>query len=167
MNMGNISALVLEDNANMRALIRAILVSFGLRSVVEASDAYEALQVVQNSAVDLAFVDFQLAGLDGLEFCRLIRTAKDSPNPFLPIIMITGYSERTRVKEAIDAGVDEFLVKPVRPKDVAVRINAVVERRRSFVRSKDYFGPDRRRKATGAHYSGPLRRADDGGFVDI
>jgi DNA-binding response OmpR family regulator len=114
----------------------------------------------------MAFVDFRLTGLDGLEFCRLVRTASDSPNPYLPIIMVTAYSERSRVLGAINAGVDEFLVKPVRAVDVASRLNAVIERRRPFVRSADYFGPDRRRRKD-PKYRGPLRRSSDPSAVDI
>ena len=115
---------------------------------------------------DVAFVDFRLEGLDGLEFCRLVRNGADSPNPFLPIIMITAYSERSRVMEAVNAGVDEFLVKPIRAIDVASRLNAVVERRRPFVRSPSYFGPDRRRRAD-PRYKGELRRATDPGTIDL
>jgi two-component system, chemotaxis family, chemotaxis protein CheY len=161
-----LSALVLDDNAHMRGILRAILSGFNIRTIEEASDAADALQLLRNCTVDLAFVDFRLQGLDGLEFCRLVRTASDSPNPYLPIIMITAYSERSRVVEAINAGVDEFLVKPVRAVDVAARLNAVVERRRPFVRSADYFGPDRRRR-TDPRYRGKLRRMTDAGSLDV
>ena len=51
--------------------------------------------------------------LDGLDFARLIRTASDSPQPFVPIIMITGYTEEARVRAARDVGVTEVLCKPV------------------------------------------------------
>jgi DNA-binding response OmpR family regulator len=80
--------------------------------------------------------------------------------------MVTAYSERRRVIDAINAGVDEFLVKPVRAVDVANRVNAIIERRRPFVQADGYFGPDRRRRDD-PHYTGPLRRAGDPGTVDI
>jgi DNA-binding response OmpR family regulator len=79
---------------------------------------------------------------------------------------VTAYSERRRVIDAINAGVDEFLVKPVRSVDVANRVNAVVERRRPFVQSDGYFGPDRRRRDD-PWRRGPWRRAGDPGTVDI
>ena len=163
---GGLSALILDDNAHMRGLLRAILSGFNVRQIEEASDAFDALQILRATSLDLAFVDFRLAGLDGLEFCRLVRTASDSPNPYLPIIMVTAYSERSRVVEAINAGVDEFLVKPVRAIDVASRLNAVIERRRPFVRTHDFFGPDRRRKDD-PKYRGPMRRSSDPSSVDI
>ena len=166
MALEGVSALILDDNANMRGLMRVILSSFGTRRVEEAADVQEALGIMAGGDIDLAFVDFKLGGPDGLGFCRRIRNGPDSPDIYLPIIMITAYSERGRVLEAINAGVDEFLVKPVRAVDVANRINAVIERRRSFVNSGTYFGPDRRRRDD-PRYHGPLRRFGDAGTIDI
>lgn len=150
----------------MRGLLRVILTSFGLRRIEEAADCNEAVALVAGGDLDIAFVDFKLGGLDGIEFCKRIRNDPESPNRYLPLIMITAYSERGRVLEAINAGVDEFLVKPVRAVDVANRVNAVVERRRPFVKVSGYFGPDRRRRDDPRH-KGPWRRAGDPGTVDI
>lgn len=166
MALGDLNTLILDDNAHMRGLVRAILLSFGIRQVVEAADAETGLKLLGENEFDLAFVDFRLGERDGLTFCRDIRIGEDSPNPYLPIIMITAYSETSRVKQAVDAGIDEFLVKPVRASDVAVRINSVVQRRRPFVRSENFFGPDRRRRSD-PKYKGPMRRAEDPGEFDI
>lgn len=166
MGLESVSALILDDNAHMRGLVRVILTSFGVRRIEEAHDCNEAIGLVASSDIDIAFVDFKLAGLDGLDFCKRIRLDPESPNRYLPIIMITAYSERRRVIDAINAGVDEFLVKPVRAVDVANRVNAVVERRRPFVQAAGYFGPERRRRNDPRH-KGPWRRASDPGTVDI
>jgi CheY-like chemotaxis protein len=166
MALESVSALILDDNAHMRGLLRVILTSFGLRRIEEAADCNEAVALVAGGDLDIAFVDFKLGGLDGIEFCKRIRNDPESPNRYLPLIMITAYSERGRVLEAINAGVDEFLVKPVRAVDVANRVNAVVERRRPFVKVSGYFGPDRRRRDDPRH-KGPWRRASDPGTVDI
>lgn len=166
MALESVSALILDDNAHMRGLLRVILASFGMRRIEEAADCNEAIGHVAGGDIDIAFVDFKLGGLDGIDFCKQIRTGPDSPNRYLPLVMITAYSERGRVLEAINAGVDEFLVKPVRAVDVANRVNAVIERRRPFVKTGGYFGPDRRRRDD-PRYKGPLRRASDPGTVDI
>ncbi|MFT3723066.1 MAG: response regulator [Hyphomonadaceae bacterium] len=166
MALESVSALILDDNAHMRGLLRVILTSFGVRRIEEAAHCNEALALVTAGDLDIAFVDFKLSGLDGIDFCKRIRNDPDSPNRYLPLIMITAYSERGRVLEAINAGVDEFLVKPVRAVDVANRVNAVVERRRPFVKAGGYFGPDRRRRDDPRH-KGPWRRASDPGTVDI
>ena len=81
---------------------------------------------------------------DGIELTRMIRQPDTSPNPFVPIIMITGYAERNRVFEARDAGVSEMLVKPISAKGLYARIAKVVLNPRPFIRTDHYFGPDRR-----------------------
>lgn len=166
MALEGVTALVLDDNAHMRGLLRVILSGFGVRTIEEAADGVEAFRLVASEDIDIAFVDFKLGGIDGIDFCRRIRRDADSPNKYLPLVMITAYSERSRVLEAINAGVDEFLVKPVRAVDVANRVNAVVERRRPFVSCPDYFGPDRRRRDD-PRFRGPWQRSNDPGTVDI
>ena len=74
--------------------------------------------------------------------------------------MMTGHSEKSRVYEARDAGVTEFVVKPITAKAILDRIHAVIMRPRDFVKHESYFGPDRRRTNT-TNYNGPMRRADD------
>lgn len=166
MTLESVSALILDDNAHMRGLVRVILANFGMRRIEEAADCNEAIGIVANEDIDIAFVDFKLGGLDGIDFCKRIRLDLDSPNRYLPIIMITAYSEHRRVIDAINAGVDEFLVKPIRAVDVANRVNAVIERRRPFIQAAGYFGPERRRRDD-PRYKGPWRRAADPGTVDI
>jgi DNA-binding NtrC family response regulator len=104
--------------------------------------------------------DLAMQPLDGIDFVRLIRNSKDSPNPMVPVIMITGHSTTRRVAEARDVGVTEFLSKPVTARGVIERINRVVENPRPFVRTGDYFGPDRRRRQA-PDYTGPFRRERD------
>jgi DNA-binding response OmpR family regulator len=153
----------------MRGLVRVILAGFGCRRIEEAGDASAAYEIASRREIDIAFVDFKLSGTDGVDFCRRIRMGEDAPeepDKYLPIVMITAYSERSRVIDAINAGVDEFLVKPVRAVDLANRVNAVIERRRPFVKSAGYFGPDRRRRDD-PRFRGPWRRYSDPGTVDI
>ena len=64
----------------------------------------------------------------------------------MPIIMITAHSERPRIIAARDAGINEFVMKPVSAKTLFSRLNAVIEHPRRFVRIEEYFGPDRRRR---------------------
>jgi len=75
----------------------------------------------------------------------------------VPIIMLTGYTEMHRVTEARDAGVNEFLAKPVSAKKLYSRIVAIIEHNRNFIKIKQFFGPDRRRKALES-YRGDERR---------
>mgnify|MGYP003575878918 CR=1 FL=1 len=144
----------------MRAITAAVLQSAGIRKLREATDGAAALEVLREHPVDLVIVDFNMFPLDGVEFTRLVRNSPDSANPYLPIIMMTGHSEKSRVYEARDAGVTEFVVKPITAKAILDRIQAVIFRPRPFVKTDGYFGPDRRRVQS-TTYAGPWRRAQD------
>jgi two-component system chemotaxis response regulator CheY len=156
----NLKALIVEDNAHMRALLRALLNSVGIKDIAEASHGGSALQMLRERKSDLVLSDLAMKPMDGLEFTRQVRNSDSSPNPFVPIIMITGHTEKHRVEAARDAGVTEFLAKPITAANLFARIAEIVERPRAFVRCEDYFGPDRRRR-TVEDYAGPWRRADD------
>jgi DNA-binding response OmpR family regulator len=117
--------------------------------------------MMKNQDIDIIMTDLSMQPLDGIDFTRLVRRSKDSPNPMCPIIMITGHSTLQRVHEARDAGVNEFLAKPLAAKGVIERLNQVVEHPRPYVRTDSYFGPDRRRRAD-PNFSGPFRRESDG-----
>lgn len=152
--------MLVDDNQHMRAIVAAILKGAGVGRVREVRDGAEALDELRQWPADLAIVDFNMQPLDGVEFTRLLRLSPDSPNAYLPIVMMTGHSERSRVVEARDAGVTEFVVKPLTAKSLLDKIQAVIFRPRPFIRTATFFGPDRRR-VTSPHYPGPFRRATD------
>jgi CheY-like chemotaxis protein len=154
-----ITILIVDDNQHMRGILKELLRAAGVSDIKEASDPLEAFEYMKSSLIDLLLVDLSMPLMDGVEFTRMVRTNEDSPNHFLPIIMITGHSERSRVNAARDAGVNEFLVKPVTAKGLMERLSLIVNRPRNFVKSKQYFGPDRRRRAD-PNFSGEERRKD-------
>lgn len=159
-SLAALQILLIDDNAHMRAIASAVLKSAGIRKVVEAADGGTGLQMLRDHAIDLAIVDYNMFPLDGVEFTRLVRNSPDSANPYLPIIMMTGHSAKKRVYEARDAGVTEFLAKPITAKGVLDRIQSVIWKPRPFVKTDGYFGPDRRR-VTPPGFRGPFRRATD------
>jgi two-component system chemotaxis response regulator CheY len=144
----------------MRVLIAEILHAVGIRQVLEASDGAEALQVMRHHPVDIVMTDLAMQPLDGIDFVRLLRNSPDSPNQMCPVVMITGHSTHRRVREARDAGVTEFLAKPVTARGVIERISEVIDHPRAFIRTEDYFGPDRRRRTDPLH-PGPWRRGGE------
>jgi len=159
---GSLKIILVEDNQHMRTIVLTILKGSGIRDVREARDGAEAHEILRQYPADIALVDFNMSPIDGVEFTRMLRNASDSSNPFLPVVMITGHSERSRVVEARDAGVNEFVVKPLTARALLSRIDAVIMRPRPYIRcSGGYFGPDRRRKEKET-YPGPYRRATDG-----
>jgi DNA-binding response OmpR family regulator len=94
---------------------------------------------------------------DGLELIQMIRQPGGNSNPFVPIVMLTGHTERTRVTAARDAGITEFLAKPISAKGLYQRIFSIVAHPRPFIKTATYFGPDRRRTMNST-YAGPERR---------
>lgn len=156
----HLKALVVEDNPHMRALLRALLLGMGIGEAFEAADGQQAFGLLRRHKPDFVLTDLTMTPMDGIAFTRDLRTAANSPDPFLPVIMISGHTERARVTAARDAGVTEFLAKPVTARNLFLRIAEIVERPRPFVRCGEYFGPDRRRH-NDAFYNGPWRREED------
>jgi len=101
---------------------------------------------------------------DGLELTQMIRQQGANANPYVAIIMLTGHSEKKRILNARDAGVTEFLAKPISAKSLYERVFNVVANPRPFVKTQNYFGPDRRRN-TNTSYAGPERRK--GGKAEV
>jgi len=156
--------VVVDDNAHMRRIVRALLHGFGAREVNEAEDGAAGLEAFTHNVPDIVITDWAMPIFDGIELTQMIRQPGANANPFVPIIMLTGHSEKKRVMAARDAGVTEFLAKPLSAKALYERIVNVVINPRPFVRTKTYFGPDRRRNA-GTGYSGAERRR--GGPADF
>jgi two-component system chemotaxis response regulator CheY len=152
--------LLVDDNHHMRILLTEILRAIGVKDVYEAGDGAEAMQQLRLHPVDIVMTDLAMEPLDGIDFVRLLRNSPDSPNTMCPVIMITGHSTMKRIVEARDAGVNEFLAKPITARAIIERLNRIVEHPRPFVKTEDYFGPDRRRRAD-PHYHGPWRRKGD------
>lgn len=156
-NIENLAFLVVDDNRHIREMVNHLLKVLGVKIVRGASDGEEALKVLNEFNPDIVICDWAMAPIDGIEFLRRIRQDADSPNPFLPVIMLTGHTELTRVREARDAGVTEFLAKPISAGALYARISSIIERPRPFVRAGHFFGPDRRR-GINRGYQGSERR---------
>ena len=158
--LGNVNILVIDDNKHMANLVTEILHALGVKNTRQAGDAALAFQELKHFLADVIIVDWHMEPLDGLDFVRLVRTAKDSPNPYVPIIMLSGFTEHQRITEARDAGINEFLAKPISAKSIYQRIASIIDNPRPFIRSKSYFGPDRRRKNIGPPRNLQERRKD-------
>lgn len=155
--MERLKVLVVDDNSHMINIIKTILRGFSVKDFYDASDAAQAFKVVSTVSIDLIITDYAMESVNGCEFTKLVRTAEDSPNHFVPVIMLTAYAERSKVEAARDAGVTEFCAKPVTATELYRKIVSIINTPRSFVRTSVYFGPDRRRR-TNDHYKGAERR---------
>lgn len=146
--------MIVDDSPHMRRLMRRVLNSFGISEITEVADGDAAIAEIRHTVPDILITDYAMEPMNGIEFTRFIRTAPESPNPYQPIIMVTGFTEMHRVIEARDVGVTEIVAKPVSAMALYSRFVAVVEKPRPFVRTQEFFGPDRRRRQV------PLRKDD-------
>ncbi len=164
MRLDLLKILIVDDIRHTRVLLTEILRAIGIQQIYEASDGAEGLQVMRAHNIDIVLTDLAMEPLDGIDFVRLLRNSPDSPNPMVPILMITGHSTLRRIHEARDVGVNEFMAKPITARGVIGRLQQIIDHPRPFIRTDDYFGPDRRRKSDPEH-PGPWRRAADGPSV--
>ena len=160
LDIQRLSFLIVDDNAHMRRIIRTLLHGFGGRDIHEAADGPSGLEAFNAHVPDILLTERVMPIFGGLELTEMIRQSEDSANPFAPIIMISSRSDRAHVTAARDAGVTEFLAKPISAKALYQRLVHVVSSPRPFIKTRSYFGPDRRR-STNSNYTGPERRIGD------
>ena len=120
--MNSATVLVVDDEPQIRRVLRTTLTSHGY-AVVEARTGDEALEQIRSEHVDLILLDVNMPGRSGLETCREIRGSSD-----VPIIMLTvRNTERDKV-QALDAGADDYVVKPFGSEELMARIRAGLRR---------------------------------------
>lgn len=166
----NLSILVLDNEKKIAGLIRDVLIKLGFSPslILTASDGFEGINILRKRPVDIVIADWELLPtreymemaansvilsehgefppVNGASFVRCLRRSPKSPNPFIPVIMLTGPALPNHILYARDAGVNEILMKPLMAEDLARRIVSVVEQPRDFITCRTYRGPCRRRK---------------------
>lgn len=164
-DFSRLKVLVVDDNQYMRSVFREFLRALGLspENIRESSNGEEAIDVAGVFAPDLIISDYIMEPMDGFELARHIRRDEESANPYVPIILCTGYTELGQVIAARDAGVNEVLAKPITANTLYSRIRTIIEEPRQFVQLDSFFGPDRRRKEVPVDEE--RRVADAGGIA--
>ncbi len=157
-DLSRLNVLLVEDSNFMQNLLGRVLRNLDIRQVTMASDGAEAIHLIKKHnnknlslsskerPFNLIICDWVMSPIDGKMLLQWLRTHKDSPDPFLPFVMLTGLSDAERVMQARNLGANEFLAKPFSVATIADIITRVIENPRHFVITKDYLGPDRRRK---------------------
>lgn len=135
--------LVIDDNVGMRSIMTAVLRALGFTSIRLADDAIEAQKMIPQIRPDLIITDIKMPVLDGVTFVRNLRADENNPFSEVPIIVATGHTEEKHVKACLDAGVDQFLAKPITGRALAERITRALSPNRQFIRTGDYNGPRR------------------------
>jgi two-component system, chemotaxis family, chemotaxis protein CheY len=136
--------LVVDDNQYMRKMIRNLLLNCGVKDIFEAGDGITALDTIRTLGPDVVVLDWEMPLLSGAELVRIVRSPGVFPVPDVPIIMLSGHGERWRVLEAVQLGVNEYLVKPVSAKALFDRMASILVRPRPIVQIGNYYGPEPR-----------------------
>ncbi len=146
-----------EDNQFVRSTMQDLLRHLGFGRVITVENGQEAIEHLKSFAapsragqgIDLVISDLVMSPINGLLLLRWIRTANESPNRFMPFIMLSGAADRKYVEASRDLGVTEFLAKPFSVTSVYKKLIELTDHPRQFVMTHEYFGPDRRRQKTG------------------
>ena len=157
-DLSGLAILVVDDNSNMRKVVKTLLATMDVKDVTEAESASAAILALHESPIDVIITDLSMAPMNGIDLVRMVRMGRDSPNPHIPVIMLTGHTELELVREARDVGIDEFVAKPVSVRGLYERLDAIASHPRPIVRSQRYVGPDRRARRERAHQGKERRR---------
>jgi two-component system chemotaxis response regulator CheY len=156
LDLSALRILIVDDNTNMRRILRTMLAGFGVTQIYEAEDGAAALEQIKLNDPDLIILDWLMPIIDGAELTRRIRHS-ERPGCFVPIVAVTAHTQKRRVISARDTGVTEVLCKPVSANGLYLRVANCILNQRDFVRTKGFFGPDRRRFQNPS-FSGDERR---------
>ena len=118
--------LVVDDDDRIRDLLREFLVRAGFR-VTGAADAAAAWRLIETLDFDLMVLDVMMPGEDGLSLARRLRARTDQPGR-TPVLMLTARGEANDRIEGLVAGVDDYLAKPFEPRELLLRIEAILRR---------------------------------------
>jgi CheY-like chemotaxis protein len=141
-NYGRLQLLFVDDAPYTRHLLRELLRSTAWRNAAIVESAAAAFREIQSEPPDLVFTDWQMPGESGLDLIRFIRQRPESPDPLLPVILLTANGDAEHVLRARNAGATDYLVKPFSLSRIADRVTRAVTKQGSFIVSSLYSGPD-------------------------
>ncbi|HXG18172.1 MAG TPA: response regulator [Methylomirabilota bacterium] len=119
----DMNVLVVDDAATMRRIVRSLLRELGIKNVREAEDGEMALEDLKRQRADLVVSDWAMPKMTGIELLRAIR--QDSALKDTPVLMVTAESKKESIMEAIQAGVNNYIVKPFNSKTLEEKLNKI------------------------------------------
>ena len=130
----------------MARVLKKMLEGMGFTNIHTTHDATMVLDVLKSQPIDFLITEWNIDSSESNGVIKRIRRDPLSPNPTLPIIMLTGRAEHSDVLNARDLGINEYVVKPFSAKSIYARLERLVEMPRDFVVSPNFIGPERRSK---------------------
>ncbi|PCH79927.1 MAG: hypothetical protein COB90_10165 [Hyphomicrobiales bacterium] len=157
-DLSALSFLVVDDKVFMRELVRAMLIGFGVENIITKSDGLNIGRSIDQNNIDVIILDWMMHPFSGLQVLKNIRRV-DFAEATIPVIVLTGHADVQCVNEAMGAGADTVLSKPVSTKLMFLTINTLITATREFIQIGNYLGP-----ITRAHRE--MMNADDLELVD-
>jgi two-component system chemotaxis response regulator CheY len=119
----DMNVLVVDDAATMRRIVRSLLRELGIKNVREAEDGEMALEDLKRQRADLVVSDWAMPRMTGIELLRAIR--QDTALKDTPVLMVTAESKKENIMEAVQAGVNNYIVKPFNSKTLEEKLNKI------------------------------------------
>ena len=123
----NINVLVIDDFATVRRIIKETLKSAGYKSIIEAEDGKIALKILEKEEIRLIICDWIMPNMSGIELLKTVKNTDNLKN--IPFIMVTAEGQKGNVIEAINAGVDNYIVKPFSPETLKDKVKKVLNKK--------------------------------------
>lgn len=121
-----IKILIADDTSSMRHMLKGMLVKAGFADFAEAENGMVVMQKLKQDRFHLVVCDWDMPLMDGLEVLRNMRA--DETLHQIPFILVTAIADATKVVAAIEHGVDDYIIKPIKPDDFIQRIHDVLNR---------------------------------------
>jgi DNA-binding response OmpR family regulator len=147
-DLGDIAVVLGDPKSGTRRLMRGAMTASGYRDIRECPNVQEIENnLISSAPPDLIITDTEMPGGDIFSVIDKLRRGVIGSNPFVPVIMLTWDANADIIRKAAGCGADDILVAPISPSDLFGRIKTLVARRKPFVVTSDYIGPDRRQDA--------------------
>jgi DNA-binding response OmpR family regulator len=167
LNFSQIEALVVDADQYASAILAQILRGFGMARFVTVETGEDAKRQIGGHHFDLVICDAMLPDMHAGDLVRWVRRHGDMAVKYVPIVVLTGYTEFSNVVAMRDAGCNIVVRKPVSPNVLFDRIAWSARTDRAYIETDNYIGPDRRFKNTGAPDGMGRRKTDVNGELGV
>lgn len=139
-----LNIMLLSEKNHAAQTLRSVLTLAGITRITGLDDSRRAIDILTMDNYDAVFCDEKIAPVGGQSFALAVRRLPGILNPLIPVFVFHEQARRRSVEAARDTGASDFLTCPISPKTVMTKLEAAILNPRPFIKSPDYFGPDRR-----------------------
>lgn len=146
LNFRGVSVLLVDRSHYCRSLIAQMLRGFGVQNVISCESGADAQDQLKTNAVELCVIEADLPDMSGSDLINWIRRENKEPLRFVPILVLSSYTQMRLLSSTRDAGANLLLKKPLSAQALFDRLAWLARTPRSYIETRNYVGPDRRFK---------------------